>query len=194
MEMSRERQLQEIIKSDEIICSISCRYADLKIKLEEKGKTYLLSLLKDSGCDATEPYYSLEKYDKTFAQIGKSILESEPMCNSRALYRISNDCRPYELWLESLEDLLKVYSDIQPIKIKEVKNEDSKTLFWGPETQDLLSMSMNGRLYNMLRVYRTSILTDMFNSQGRCVMSEFVSIINQQKEEEKQAKKEWKDV
>lgn len=192
--MYGERQLQEIIESDEVICSISCRYGDLEHILREKNCTELLDLVSERPHDATSALYPFKDYNKGLVKMAKLIIESDSYCNSRELYELSNDCRPYKLWIESLEKVLKSYSDVSPMEIAEVIKDDYKVLYWDSNTQDLLTMPMRGKLFDMLRVYRASTLTEVFKSQGRCVMTEFVSFMENIKREEEQAEKDWKDV
>jgi len=189
-----EKELQELIQTDEVICRISCRYDDLSDKLRKLGKDRLLYLLNKDDEDKSEYLYPFKEYSKELAHIAKVLVESDSYCNSKELYKISNDCRSYRLWFESLDKLLKVYANIQPLQVREEEKDGEKVLFWDSEVQDLLTMSMRGKLFSMLRVYRASTLTGIFESEGRCVMSEFVAFMNEKKEEEEQAKREREDI
>lgn len=193
-------EIDEFINNHNYLDSISCSAIELRKELKKKKKYYLLDYIptKDLG-DCTE-LFTHDKYD--FDEVEKLFysLDSPTLCNSKWLWSVSNDFRPYERWLKSLDKVLKSYCDVSPLKIEEIKiynnllERDEIIYKFDFDTLNLLMMPLRGRMFNYFRIYRSQVLCEIDKNFNRNILNEFFQIINEENRLKEQAEKEWNDI
>lgn len=189
--------LWEYIELSEVLHPLSASYKSLKAELvrdREKGLFMLLMerIEQAPGLkeDKTKVYFDLpEHYEESKIKQIREVLLKGREHGACFLHALSNDVRPYDVWVKQLDNQLKKYSDISPLQVRQ-----EGELYWLSEDAfDLLTMGMSGRLFTYFDIYRARLISRAEKEFKIDFLGDFFKMIREQDELKKQAEKEWRE-